>query len=327
MVSGLEPYFASTRFADISGGNALGWRGPLLKLVKSAQAWSSLRGSDVVYIAVKAGRGMWLTTATALLARFVRADIFLHHHSYAYVRERKSRMVALTCAAGPDARHIVLSPLMATDLTRVMPEISRPLVVGNAGLVDSKLLELPIKVGGGELVLGHLSNLSLDKGIAEVVDLACELQGARNRTRLIVAGPILDDESRFHLSRAAMRLGERFEYRGKLFGDDKLKFFSDITHFVFPSGYVHEAVPLVLYEAMAAGVVCIATPQGAITEQLEGSPGIIARASTFVEDALQALGHQTVSSAESRACRQAYLQALNSSVEQLVQLIAEMSGR
>ncbi len=53
------------------------------------------------YLAVKADHGMWLTTITAGLARLARAQVFLHHHSYTYIRERKSRMVALVRVAGP----------------------------------------------------------------------------------------------------------------------------------------------------------------------------------------------------------------------------------
>jgi glycosyltransferase involved in cell wall biosynthesis len=321
VVEKLTPQFATVRVADIGEGQTGGWLGRLIGVSRSVRAWRSIPGSQAVYIAVKADHGMWLTTATAALARLFRARVFLHHHSYCYVRERKPRMVALARVAGPRAHHIVLAKSMARDLKEVMPEIRRTLIVGNAALVDPTLLDLPLRADGGQLVLGHLSNLYLDKGIAEVVDLALALKRARTPARLIVGGPTTDVEARWHLTRAARDLGALFEYRGPLSGDAKLAFFGDITHFVFPSRYVHESVPLVLYEAMAAGAVCVSTRQGSIPEQLADSPGILALSKdTFVEETLQALIGATGSSDESRESRRAFTRSLAESQEQLAVL-------
>ena len=328
MVSELEPHFAVLRIVDTSEGKAVGRLRPFRKILQSAKALSGVRGSEAVYIAVKAGHGMWLTTAAACLARIAGARVFLHHHSYSYVRERKPRMVALTRAAGPLAHHIVLSQSMLTDLGNVMPEIHRGLIIGNAGLIDSNLLDLPLKSDGRGLVLGHLSNLTLDKGIAEVVDLAVALHQAGTEIRLVIAGPTADEESRLQLSRASAALGEQFEYRGPLSGQKKRAFFGEITHFIFPSRYIHEAAPLVIYEAMAAGVICVATRQGAIPEQLEGSPGVLTdSADSFVEQALPALASSQISAAASHESRQAYLRALSESSEQLARFVALLAGR
>ena len=202
------------------------------------------------------------------------------------------------------------------------------MVVGNAGLVDRALLELPLKADGGDLVLGHLSNLSLEKGIAEVVDLASALHRAGVRVRLVIGGPTVDGESRLHLDRAARELGDLFEYRGPVTGEAKLAFFEKITHFVFPSRYVHEAAPLVLYEAMAAGTVCVATRRGSISEQLEASPGMLATsADSFVEETLPVLVGTSVSTAASQESRQAYVRALSESETQLAGLVALFAGR
>jgi glycosyltransferase involved in cell wall biosynthesis len=327
MVAELAPHFTEMHIADTREGEAVRWLGPVDKLRRSVSAWWPIRGSDAVYIAVKAGHGMWLTTAAAALARLGGAQVFLHHHSYAYVRERKPRMVALARVAGPHAHHIVLSQSMASDLVDVMPEIRRPLVIGNAGLVDRTLLKLPLKADGDDLVLGHLSNLSLDKGIAEVVDLALELHQAGIRARLVVGGPTVDGESRLHLDRAAQQLGALFEYRGPLKGAAKHAFFKDITHFIFPTRYIHEAVPLVLYESMAAGVVCVATRQGSIAEQLEDSAGVLAQsADSFVEETLPLLVGASVSAAASQESRHAYLRALAESQKQLARLVLLLAG-
>lgn len=322
MLVELGRHFEEMRVVDTSEGSARGWGKPIVKLAKSAAALWQICGSDAVYIAVKAGRGMWLTSVAAGTARLTGSRVFLHHHSYAYVHRRQGRMTALTRAAGRSAHHIVLSRSMEGDLRRVMPEVRRSLVLGNAGLVDQSLLELPLKSDAPRLVLGHLSNLSLAKGIAEVVDLAVALYRSGVDIRLVVAGPALDPASRSQLDRAARELGQLFEYRGPLAGSEKHAFYEEITHFVFPSRYLHEAAPLVLYEAMAAGVVCVATRQGSIAELLEGSPAVLAQnADSFVGEVLPALTHTPPTAAASALSRQRYLRGLSESNDQLSRLI------
>ncbi|MGK2868607.1 MAG: glycosyltransferase family 4 protein [Mycobacterium sp.] len=292
---------------------AAGKRMPtLIKLCRAVRACRSVPGSDAVYIAVKADHGMWLNVAAALIARLCRARILLHHHSYTYIHERTPRMVALTRVAGPKARHIVLAESMACSMRAVMPEIHNALVINNAGLVDRSLLGIPLREDGADIVLGHLSNLFLDKGIAEVVDLALALHQGGTRVRLVVGGPTAQAASRIHLERAVRGLGAMFDYRGPLTGAAKHAFFEEITHFVFPSRYVHESAPLVLYEAMAAGAVCLSTRQGSIPEQLAGGPAVIADSiDTFLADALAVLGGAVASHSDSARSRDVYLRALH----------------
>lgn len=328
LVKKLAPHFPRMRVSDTAGGGDIRRLRPVSAIIRTVGSWRTLRSSDVVYFAVKADKGMWLTSATALLARMAGARLFLHHHSYAYVRTRQFRMVALARAAGPHAHHIVLSRAMARDLAGVMPEVRHVLVIGNAGLVDRGMIELPLKTDQASLVLGHLSNLSADKGIAEAVSLAISLHRAKVAVRLIIGGPLSDNEARRHVDRAARELGGAFEYRGPLGGDRKRDFFNDITHFVFPTRYVHEAVPLVLYEAMAAGVVCVATKQGSIPEQLTDCPSMLAgHASSFVDEVLPTLSVSSVSSAASRASREAYRDAFSISERQLAEFMALLGRR
>lgn len=311
MVSHFHTRLPHLRVAD-TAVPAVGRRGrALTKLGRATRACRSIPRSKAVYLAVKADRGMWLTASTALVARLFRARIFLHHHSYTYLRQRTPRMVALTHAAGPQAHHIVLAHTMELALRAAMPEIRSVLVLNNAGLVDRSLLDLPLKDDGAQLVLGHLSNLYLDKGIAEVVDLALALQQAGTRVRLVVAGPIVQDECRGHLERAAYRLGPLFCYRGPVVDESKHAFFQEITHFVLPTRYVHESVPLVLYEAMAAGVVCASTRHGSIAEQLATGPALIANSKdSFVTDTLPMLIGASASRTDSAASRDGYLRAV-----------------
>lgn len=325
MVSRLAPHFPHLRVADTTERASSRWRRPLVKLSRSASAWRAIPRADVVYIAVKADHGMWLSTITAALARLSRTQVFLHHHSYTYIRQRRTRMVALARVAGPAAQHIVLSQSMAQDLRTTVPEVRRTIIIGNAALVDQTLLDLPLKSDSDRLVLGHLSNLYLDKGVAEVVDLAIQLHERGVPIRLVIGGPLVEPEAQHHLDRAAEHLGERFEYRGPLIGGNKRTFFEEITHFIFPSSYAHESVPLVLYEAMAAGVVCVSTRTGSIPEQLANSPGALADSKdSFVEEMLPVFQKAAVSTATSQQSRQAYVRALASANQDLAQFISQL---
>lgn len=327
MVHELTPRFPQMRVANTAEGTAQGWRGAMVKLRRAVASWLATLRADAVYIAVKADGGMWLTTVAAGLARLTGGRVFLHHHSYGYVSERTFRMVVLTRVAGPQAHHIVLSSTMGKQLKSVVPEVPEPLVVGNAGLIDKSLLTLPLKADGTDCVLGHVSDLSCEKGIGEVVDLAVALRNSGVRARLIVGGPDIGGESRRHRDRAAQELGELFEYRGLVSGESKRAFFQDITHFIFPSRYVHEAVPLVLYEALAAGALCVATRQGSIPEQLEGSPSLLTHsAETFVDEALAFIADGAASADISQECRQAYKASLSESEAQLVHLARLLAG-
>lgn len=328
MAAHLGPHFPHLRVADTTERATSRWRRPFVKLGRSVTAWRAIPRADVVYLAVKADHGMWLTTIAAGLARLARAQVYLHHHSYTYIRERKTRMVALVRVAGPATQHIMLSKSMAQDLRTTMPEVRRTLIIGNAALVDQTLLELPLKSDTERLVLGHLSNLYVDKGIAEVVDLAIRLYAREVPVRLIVGGPVVEPEAQHHLDRAADNLGEHFEYRGSLVGADKRSFFDEITHFIFPSNYAHESVPLVLYEAMAAGAVCVSTRRGSIPEQLADSPALLADSrGSFVEDVLPALQDATVSTAASQQSRQAFLRALAAANSDLVHFISQLGTK
>lgn len=327
LVSALSPSFPRIRLVNTCDSGADKWLGAIVTVQRSAASWLLALRSDAVYVAVKAGHGMWLTTITAAFARMSGARLLLHHHSYEYVRARRTRMVVLARVAGPDADHIVLSRKMALDLRRVVPETGRTVVLGNAGMIDSGLLEVPLPIPATPLTLGHLSNLSVDKGIVEVVDLAVALRDAGVQVRLIIGGPSGDAESVRQLDRAARALGELFEYRGLLTGEAKRSFFHDITHFVFPSRYSHEAVPLVLYEALAAGKICVATRLGSVPEQLGGSPSVLADgAESFVAQTSPILAEQSDIPGLAAQARDAYLRALNEFDNQFEQFRRLLEG-
>ena len=59
---------------------------------------------------------------------------------------------------------------------------------------------------------------------------------------------------------------ESFTYHGPLYGDQKLNWYKRLDFFIFPSTYADETYPLVISEAISAGVVPLTTPIGCLPE-------------------------------------------------------------
>jgi len=76
------------------------------------------------------------------------------------------------------------------------------------------------------------------------------------------------------------------DYRGRVLGDDKAKFYRDIDVFVFPTTYANEAQPLVVFEAKASGNDVIAYDRGCIRKQLDETDLLIPADGAFTDIAI-----------------------------------------
>ena len=93
------------------------------------------------------------------------------------------------------------------------------------------------------------------------------------------------------ITRALESLGDRLRYLGPVHGKDKIAFFEAIDAFVFPTRYRLEAYPLVVMEALAAGVPVIAYGRGCIPSYLKEPAGhVISPDRAFAPEALAILG-------------------------------------
>jgi glycosyltransferase involved in cell wall biosynthesis len=162
-------------------------------------------------------------------------------------------------AAGPRATHIVLCEDMARRLRRWYP-VADVLVISNAVMID-RGNATPRPRSELERV-GFLGNVSLEKGIDVFLDVAVALARSGPKLDMVVAGPIIDSRLRATLPNRMRDLGIR--YVGPQYGRERAAFYESIDALLFPSRYPHEADPMTVHEALAAGIPVISSKRGCL---------------------------------------------------------------
>lgn len=223
------------------------------------------RRAGVVYVGGAGGELLWYQVLVVALARVAGHRVLFHHHNYSYLHEPSRAMALLTRIGRTCTTHVVLGETMATDLRRLYPSARDTLVCSNAGL-------LPAAEPGarrerrGPVVLGHLSNLTLAKGVDVVLRLTRSLLDEGRDVRLVLAGPCLDDEAQALVDAAVHDLGDALEVTGPVPQDRVDEIYRRIDLFVFPSRYANETEPLVLLDGMRLGVPALAFDTGCVRE-------------------------------------------------------------
>ena len=88
-----------------------------------------------------------------------------------------------------------------------------------------------------------------------------------------LAGPIHD----LNLAKKIISLDAEcayFSYIGPVYGKAKNEFYQDLDVFIFPSKYLNEAEPLVLFEAAQCGVFSIGSDVGCVSDILSALGGV-----------------------------------------------------
>ena len=228
----------------------------------------ALSGGKQVSIGVNGGFGLVFTLMLVVTGRIAGSEMALQHHSSGYINVRSGLMRMIVAAAGSKATHVFLSMSMVEAFRAVYGPIESA-VVSNAYLIDPPPRSSATNNGNGSFRLGHLSNLSREKGLYRFIDLCRRLAERGVHFEAQLAGPVVNPQDRAAIE-AAMQDLSNFTYSGPLYGEDKVTFFAGLDLFVFPTEYRFEAQPIVLYEAMAQGVPVLSVDRGFIREQASG---------------------------------------------------------
>lgn len=205
-----------------------------------------------VYVGGAGGLGLWYQLPVVAAARLARRRLVFHHHSYAYLTAPDTAMRLIVRAGGRRMTHVTLGEPMSARLAERYPGAGPRLVCSNAGLLPPADTE--VDRPAGEIVLAHLGNLSLHKGLDTVLATFRRLRSDGVPARLLLGGPVDPGEPARLLAEAQREFGDLVEAVGPVRPEDVAAFHARSHVFLFPSRYRHEAEPLVVLEAARCGV-------------------------------------------------------------------------
>lgn len=258
-----------------------GRRGVLKHLHKGSQTiwacWRIARNTHHPRLAYAGCEGDWglvYTAALALAARLFGHTLLLHHHSFSYI-DRASWLMQIILAVGRTRiRHIFLCTTMRDRFERRYGKAREYSIVSNAAFVETCLDVDRADSSSERLRIGLLSNLTREKGLYTFIDLVHGLSRSGLNVQALLAGPIASEDDKASVAAAEAELGDTLKYIGPVYGEAKDRFYKEIDVFIFPTNYVNEAQPTVLFEALAAGNRVIAYDRGCISTQIVREAGL-----------------------------------------------------
>lgn len=235
-------------------------------------------GMRRAYIVPDGGAGIFYTLAYCVVARMLGMRLFLHHRNYSHITKQHRVMAAIVRVVQPAATHIFLDARMADDFEATYGAHLDKLIVPNAATTDIPPRPPTSAVIGddaGTVTVGFLSNLTVEKGFDAAAEAFRLLTADSDRYRFLLAGAPVNAAEARRLDALRETLGERLDYRGPVYGQEKARFFQTCDVFLFPTRFRQEAQPNVIFEALAAGALVVATPRGCIPAMLEGFPSAL----------------------------------------------------
>lgn len=264
----------ATRVYDLSGSavaSGIRWRIRKARRSLLSCLWMWRRPAESgerLYTVANDGIGLYYNLIIAKVARACGFHQVIHHHSFAYLHHIDSRMRRLVRAIGSQGTHVLLGDEMHDRFVQLYGSDLHAIVVPNYYLMfDPSSTDAESSVSGdGEywnasrpMRLGHLSNLSFEKGVGRVIESFDRLRRSNANVELHLAGPPQNDRVRDRIERCVGQHGDAVRVYGPIYGDEKRQFFEAIDVFLFPTLYRTEAQPLVLIEAISAECPVVAT--------------------------------------------------------------------
>lgn len=262
---------------------------------------------STVYASLSGGNGLFYDLLVVTAARVRGHRVVLHHHSYDYVDRRRGVLALMLRIAPPDHTHLVLCHDMGRKLRSLYGAKLHCVRISN-------LCFFPAQPQHPEprsrfTRIGYLSYVSRDKGIDRFLDVAARFEGDAD-VAFDLAGPYTDETERQYVEQRLAGLGN-VTYHGPLYGDAKEAFYRRIDAFMLLSRYSNEAEPLVVYEAMSAGLPVVVTSRGCLCEMVDPNDAVILdRNGADIEPAVQRIRQWKESAADYQRASAASLRLL-----------------
>ena len=261
---------------------------PVFRLIREVRRTVSAWKPDLVYLTPSSTMpGLLKDALTARAARRKSVRIVLHFHNKG-VADRQDRIVydRLYRMLFRDADVILLSRRLYPDIRKYVPEervsycpngVSVPFVSRVSATVPQVLF---------------LSNIIRSKGVSVLIE-ACRLLKERGVVfHCSLMGALTPDYPGDSLAEEIHNQGveDRIAYEGPVYGNEKRDAFAKADVFVHPT--LNDCFPLVVLEAMGAGLPVVTTEEGGIPDMVrDGVDGVICPKGnpTALADALERL--------------------------------------
>lgn len=224
-----------------------------------------------VYLGLSGGNGQIYDTIFAGISCVFGRNLYLHHHSYQYLNQFRWLAWLLFAISGKKAVHIVACEKMARDLKQLYPVVMGIRII--SGIAALAVWNSEVRHRDRIQSIGFLSNISIEKGILEFLDVADRAGQAQLPLQFLLAGPFQDEDVKCLVEKRMSTLSN-VTYTGAVYGSNKQAFFDSIDVFLFPTRYVNESEGLVIHEAMSRGVPVIAYSRGCIEQIISDQVGL-----------------------------------------------------
>ena len=312
----------------------------LLKLVRFLVAelfYLLTRRFDYCCYPISFNRNAFLKDALLLrLPRWFGVPTVLYAHGnnlpdfYAKSSPRLQRFVDRTIARADAA--IVMGENLRFNFERWLPP-ERIFVVGS-GIEPAPALPTVGKLEDGLTVL-YLGNLIREKGVFVLLEAIPKVLAKRNNVQFVFAGEWWREPDRLEAEQLIRQngIGGNVRFAGVVTGDAKSRLLATADVLAFPTHYFYEAHPLVLLEAMQAGLPVVTTRRAAIPEIIQdGINGFLVREqdpSDLTTRLLQLLDDQALRERIGQANRQRFRDFYSHERygERMIRVFEELSAR
>lgn len=227
--------------------------------------------TKTLYRPINAGYGQIYDIIFIIIARIFKVKIFIHHHSFFYLNRKRFLTKTLIKLASERAKHIVLGPKMR-DLLQEKYSLNQEIFILSNVFINKEYLPSKKYKSSDFIVLGHLANLTAEKGVLRFIEIVKFLNRIGLKVIGEIAGPIHDNSVNQIIQNETTK-NKFINYHGPVYGDDKEKFLERLDIFLFPTSYINEAEPLVLYEAAKFGCLLVGSTVGCMKEVINSLGG------------------------------------------------------